>query len=71
MRHLPPTLAALLLATGLALERLWDVARDPGDDVLTWTWDFGDGNTSTAANPSHTYGMPGSYTVCHICRMCS
>ncbi len=27
------------------------------------TWDFGDGNTSTAANPSHAYFNPGTYTV--------
>ncbi len=29
----------------------------------TWQWDFGDGGTSTAENPSHTYGAPGVYTV--------
>lgn len=27
-------------------------------------WDFGDGNYSSAANPSHIYGAPGLYTVC-------
>jgi gliding motility-associated-like protein len=26
-------------------------------------WDFGDGNTSTAINPSHTYAGPGDYTI--------
>jgi serine protease AprX len=33
---------------------------------LSWTsvlWDFGDGNTSTATNPSHNYTVPGFYTV--------
>lgn len=29
----------------------------------TSTWDFGDGNTSTAFNPLHTYTAPGTYTV--------
>ncbi len=29
----------------------------------SWLWDFGDGNTSTARNPSHTYTTPGMYTV--------
>lgn len=29
----------------------------------TYLWDFGDGNTSTAANPSHTYASSGNYAV--------
>lgn len=29
----------------------------------TYSWDFGDGGTSTAANPSHTYNAFGTYTV--------
>ena len=28
-----------------------------------WSWTFGDGGTSTAQNPSHTYTTPGSYAV--------
>ncbi len=28
-----------------------------------WSWNFGDGGTSTAQNPSHTYAVAGSYTV--------
>ena len=28
-----------------------------------WTWDFGDGETSTARRPSHTYAGPGTYSV--------
>lgn len=28
-----------------------------------WQWDFGDGNTSTLQNPSHTYTSYGSFTV--------
>jgi PKD repeat protein len=31
---------------------------------ITYTWDFGDGvGASTEANPTYTYGDPGSYTV--------
>lgn len=33
---------------------------------LLWTWDFGDGNTSSAQNPTHTYTNGGTYTVCLI-----
>lgn len=30
---------------------------------INYTWDFGDGNTSTAQNPVHTYTQYGEYTV--------
>lgn len=29
----------------------------------SWIWSFGDGNTSTRQNPSHTYVSAGTYTV--------
>jgi PKD repeat protein len=29
----------------------------------SWSWDFGDGNTSTVQNPLHTYATAGNYTV--------
>ncbi len=29
----------------------------------SWTWDFGDGDTSNLRNPSHTYSQAGYYTV--------
>jgi len=28
-----------------------------------WAWKFGDGGSSPAENPSHTYGTPGTYSV--------
>ena len=31
---------------------------------LTWSWDFGDGNTDTTQNPTHVYANPGMYNVC-------
>ena len=31
---------------------------DPEGQPLTYSWTFGDGTTSTAANPSHTYTRP-------------
>ena len=35
---------------------------DPGD-TIRYQWTFGDGATSTAANPSHTYTVNGNYTA--------
>src|SRR5882762_5557381 len=34
-----------------------------GIGPYTYAWDFGDGGTSTAANPSRTYSTAGSFTV--------
>lgn len=34
--------------------------------ILGYYWDFGDGHTSTQANPSHQYAASGSYEVCLI-----
>ena len=31
--------------------------------IVAWAWDFGDGNVSSAQNPTHTYTTPGMYTV--------
>jgi PKD repeat protein len=32
-------------------------------DITSWSWDFGDGGTSTVQNPSHEYQSAGSYSV--------
>ncbi|WP_410671626.1 PQQ-dependent sugar dehydrogenase [Amycolatopsis sp. cmx-4-68] len=37
-------------------------SADPGGSALSYSWNFGDGSTSTAANPSHTYAA-GNYTA--------
>ena len=36
---------------------------DESKGVSSYFWDFGDGNTSNMANPSHTYASPGFYSV--------
>jgi PKD repeat protein len=33
------------------------------NNPTSWNWDFGDGDKSTAQNPSHTYESAGNYTV--------
>ena len=39
-----------------------DDSRSTGD-VTQWLWQFGDGQTSTAAHPEHIYSEPGEYDV--------
>jgi PKD repeat protein len=38
-------------------------SSDPEGAALTYNWTFGDGSTSTAANPSHTYSVAGTYSA--------
>lgn len=38
-------------------------ATDADNDDLTYSWDFGDGEMSTEADPQHVYATNGSYTV--------
>lgn len=38
-------------------------AEDPEGNMLTYHWDFGDGNTSDAESPLHEYLQPGEYIV--------
>jgi len=38
-------------------------SSDPYGLPLSYSWDFGDGTTSTSANPSHVYATAGTYTA--------
>ena len=40
-----------------------DASAVSGTTVTGWSWDFGDGNTSTDQHPVHTYEEEGIYTV--------
>ncbi|MBK9104613.1 MAG: PKD domain-containing protein [Saprospiraceae bacterium] len=35
-------------------------------EIVSFQWNFGDGNTGDGANPTHTYLEPGTYLVCLI-----
>ena len=39
-----------------------DISTDDGT-ISSWSWDFGDGNTSTDQNPEWTYEADGTYTI--------
>ncbi len=38
-------------------------STDPDGMLAAYSWDFGDGDTSISANPTHTYNTPGNYVV--------
>ncbi|MFY8274853.1 S8 family serine peptidase [Pseudoalteromonas sp. SSDWG2] len=40
-----------------------DLSGDTDGAVTTWSWNFGDGASSTLANPAHSYSVAGTYTV--------
>ncbi len=40
-----------------------DASSIGGGTITGWQWTLGDGNTSSAQNPSHFYGTPGTYPV--------
>src|SRR5207244_12934939 len=58
----PPTAAFTPSCTGLTCT-FTDQSSDPDGTVASWSWNFGDGQTATQRNPSHTYAAGGSYTV--------
>ena len=49
--------------TGLAASFSSSGTSDPDGTIASYAWTFGDGDTSTAANPSHTYAAAGTYSV--------
>ncbi|HEX2899187.1 MAG TPA: PKD domain-containing protein [Bacteroidia bacterium] len=62
-----PVIATLVTSTAAfsATPNLLSVAfSDQSTNATAWSWTFGDGGTSTAQNPSHTYSTGGSYQVC-------
>ena len=40
-----------------------NISTVTGDNILSYQWDFGDGNGSTQQSPSYTYTQQGAYTV--------
>ena len=38
-------------------------SQDQDGQIASYLWEFGDGSTSTLANPTHQYGSEGSYSV--------
>ncbi len=45
------------------LSQFNDASTTGADSIVSWFWDFGDGNTDTVQNPFHTYLAPGINVV--------
>jgi len=63
---IPPVLDIIAPDSGSANQTiLFDVSVSVGPDseIISYSWDFGDGTTGTGKNPSHVYTKPGVYSV--------
>ena len=50
-------------AAPLAVQLSSGGSSDPDGDPLSYAWNFGDGTSSTAASPSHSYTQNGTWTA--------
>src|SRR5439155_202679 len=58
----PPTAAFTASCSGLTCS-FTSSSSDPDGSISAYSWTFGDGATSTAQDPGHTYAVGGTYTV--------
>ncbi|HSJ65771.1 MAG TPA: PKD domain-containing protein, partial [Gemmatimonadaceae bacterium] len=58
----PPNAAFTYSCSGLTCSFM-DTSTDADGTIASRAWSFGDGATSTATNPSHTYGGGGNFLV--------
>ncbi len=59
----PPPPVANFSATTVCLGNPTGFTDQSSGAPTSWTWNFGDGNTSTTQNPNNTYGAAGTYTA--------
>jgi large repetitive protein len=58
-----PTASFVADCTGLTCHFDASSSSDPDDDQLTYSWNFGDGQTGTGVSAERTYGSDGQRTV--------
>ncbi len=63
--NLPPTASFTVTGTLEAGQpiQFTDASTDVDGTIASWSWDFGDGGSSSSRNPVHTYAAGGSYDV--------
>ncbi|MFI6424077.1 LamG-like jellyroll fold domain-containing protein [Promicromonospora sp. NPDC050880] len=59
----PPVAEATATIDDLDLQVDGRGSSDPDGPLASYAWDFGDGETATGAQATHTYAAPGTYTV--------
>ncbi len=64
----PPTIALTSDTSALCVPgtiQFFDnsITGNPNDPITTWSWNFGDGTTSTIEDPPHSYVVPNDYQV--------
>lgn len=59
----PPIASFSYSTNGLSASFNGSSSSDPDGHALSYSWDFGDGASGSGANPSHTYALPGTYSV--------
>lgn len=55
--------ASFTASVSVATASFTDTSSDADGTIVSRLWNFGDGTTSTATNPSRTYAAAGTYTV--------
>jgi PKD repeat protein len=58
----PPS-AGFIYEASLLNVQFTDSSTDSDGTIVSWSWDFGDGNYSNLQNPKHLYALAGTYTV--------
>jgi PKD repeat protein len=58
-----PPMANFSFTTSGLVATFTDSSTDSGGTIASHSWNFGDGGTSTATNPSHTYAASGTFSV--------
>ncbi|KID54954.1 peptidase S8 [Pseudoalteromonas luteoviolacea] len=58
----PPVAGFEFIRDGLNVT-FTDTSSDVNDDIVSTSWDFGDGSTSDQQNPLHTFAASGDYDV--------
>ena len=61
--YVEPPLALFAYETNDLDVTFFDLSVSETSNIVEWNWDFGDGTTSQEQNPTHSYGIAGTYYV--------